>query len=279
MTPVIEARLQGLPGRFDKRRAVLDECDADVVRTCSHRDALFQILVEQRIVPVSGPLNREGCHRLPIDEQNQLVRTRFSQARDIPAQIARKPDLDVVVAVLRERVGHRRAAARADRQTGHMIFLRQIGRQPNGVGLQRRLCAADRETADFLRGRNVAVQERRRKIADRDVVEAVSAVIRWQQRRGVDVERQQVSDGVLIFGSIQATERLRATGVRFGGGSRIELSLQPCQQRATIVLRRLRHAGRGHGARVHLAHHLLPDFRLRTRVGKVDPVQRSDPQS
>ena len=164
-------------------------------------------------------------------------------------------------------------AARAQGQAGQMIFLREVGRQANDVALERRLRAADRQAADFLRGRDVAVQERRRQVADRDVVEAVTAVIGWQERGGVDVESQQISDGVLIFGPIQAAERVGAAGIRFGGGRRIERCFQPCQQRAPVVLGRLRHVGRRHGARVHLAHHLFPDFGFSTGVGDVDPVQ------
>ena len=59
-----------------------------------------------------------------------------------------------------------------------------------------RLGASDREAADLLRGRHVAIQQRRREIADRHVVEAVAGFVGRQQRRGVDVEREQIADGV-----------------------------------------------------------------------------------
>ena len=273
MAPVVEMRLQRLPGRFEQRRAILDECDADLVRACTHGDARFQILVQHRGVGAGGLLDREVRDRLPVDQHHQLVRTRLSQPADVSFQIAREPDLDLVLAVLDERVGHRHPAARAQGQAGQMIFLREVGRQANDVALERRLRAADRQAADFLRGRDVAVQERRRQVADRHVVEAVTAVIGWQERGGVDVESQQVSDGVLILGPIQAAERVRAAGIRSGGGRRIERCFQPCQQRAPVVLGRLWHVGRRHGARVHLAHHLFPDFGVSTGVVDVDPVQ------
>ena len=259
--------------RFEQRRAILDECDADLVRARTHGDARFQILVQHRGVGAGGLLDREVRDRLPVDEHHQLVRTRLPQPADVSFQIAREPDLDLVLAVLGECVGHRHPAARAQGQAGQMIFLREVGRQANDVALERRLRAADRQAADFLRGRDVAVQERRRQVADRDVVEAVTALIGWQERGGVDVERQQVSDGVLILGPIQAAERVRAAGIRSGGGRRIERCFQPCQQRAPVVLGRLRHVGRRHGARVHLAHHLFPDFGVSTGVGDVEPVQ------
>ncbi len=86
-----------------------------------------------------------------------------------------------------------------------MLFLREIRWQPDHVGLRGCLRAADRQPADLLRGRDVPVQERRGQVADGDVVEAVTAVIRWQKRRGVDVEGQKVSDGVLILRPIETT--------------------------------------------------------------------------
>src|SRR5207249_4087408 len=133
---------------------------------------------------------------------------------------------------------------------GQLIFLREVGGQANDLALERRLRAAGRQAADFLRRRDVAVQERRRQVAERDVVEAVTAVIGWQKRGGVDVESQEVPDGVLILGPIQAAERVRAARIRSGGGRRIERCLQPGEQRAPVVLGRLWHVERRHGARV-----------------------------
>src|SRR4029077_14536503 len=110
----------------------------------------------------------------------------------------------------------------ADGQAGQMIFLREVGRQPNDVALERRLRAADRQPADSLRGRDIAIEQGRRQVADRYVVEAMNAVIGWQERGGVDVESQQVSDGVLILGPIEAAQRVRAAGIRSGGGRCVE---------------------------------------------------------
>jgi len=42
----------------------------------------------------------------------------------------------------------------------------------------------------------------------------MTALIGWQKRGGVDVERQQVPDRVLILGSIQASQRFCATGIQ-----------------------------------------------------------------
>ena len=42
--------------------------------------------------------------------------------------------------------------------------------------------------------------------------------------------------GVLILGSIQASQRFGATRIRLGGRRRIERCFQPCQHREPIVL-------------------------------------------
>ena len=43
-----------------------------------------------------------------------------------------------------------------------------------------------------------------------------------QQRGDVDVEGEQVADGVLVFGAIEAAEGVGAAGVGIGGGGAIE---------------------------------------------------------
>ena len=46
-----------------------------------------------------------------------------------------------------------------------------------------------------------------------------------QQRGGVDVESEQVADGVAVFGAIQAMQG-RAAGVGLGGGGAVERGFQ-----------------------------------------------------
>ena len=66
----------------------------------------------------------------------------------------------------------------------------------------------------FSRRRDVAVQQRRREIADRHVVEAVARFVGGSSDGDVDVERQQIANGVLVFGAGQAAERVGAARVR-----------------------------------------------------------------
>ena len=186
----------------------------------------------------------------------------------------REVDLDLVLSVLNERVMNRNPTTRADRESRYMLLLRDVGRDANDVALQRGLRAPDRQPADLLRSRDVSVQQSRGKIAQRDVVEAVTAFIGRQERCGVDVEEKQVSDSVLILGTIETPQRVRAARIRFRGGGFVERRFQPRKQGSAVFDRRLRHVGRRHGARAKLTNDLLPDLASCTRTGDVGFVQR-----
>ena len=82
----------------------------------------------------------------------------------------------------------------------------------------------------------------------------------------IDLERKQIADSVAIFRPIEAVNRCAAR-IRFPCAGTIERGFEPCQYREAIGISGLRHVGRRHDARVHLAHHPLPEFGLRTRPG------------
>ncbi len=153
------------------------------MRSSRHADTNLQVLVEKRIVAILGPLDRQRPDRHPVEQKLDLVRLRVPQALDVPGIAAREQDLDVVLAVLHERVTRRNPATRADREAGYMVFLRDVRRDANDVALQGRLGGANRQPADLLRSGDVSVQQRRGQVADRDVVEAVTAFIGGQERR------------------------------------------------------------------------------------------------
>ena len=230
--------------------------------------------VGKLVVAALGPLDRERRHRQPVKQQLHRVQVPASQSADVAGTVARQPDLDVVLAVLRERIGGRQAPACPDRQTGDMFFLRRVGRHANDVALQRRLRAAHRQPADLLRRGNVAIEQRRGQVADVDVVEAVARFVGRQQRPGVDVERQQIPDGVLILGAVEAPQRLGAARIRRRRGRLVERRLQPRRQRAAVSGRRLRPRRRRHRAGAQLAHRLFPGFGALVHVGDIEPLQR-----
>src|SRR5262245_30201889 len=104
MPPVIETRYRWLPQRVDERRTFLHEGHTHGMRASGYGEAHLQISVGPRVVAVRGSLNGERLDRLPVDEHQQLVRPALAQTADDAFQIARQHDLDVVVAVLSERM-------------------------------------------------------------------------------------------------------------------------------------------------------------------------------
>ena len=185
MTPLVEVRLEGLARRLEERRGILEKRDAHVMRTGRHGHTNLEVFVEKRIVAIGGLLDRQRPDGRPV-EQQRAARAIPGPLKPLDAPRNRSRASQIWMshfAIVRERVRRRHPAARADREPGHMILLREIGRQPDDVGLQGRLRAADRQPADLLRGRDVSVQQRRGQVADRDVVEAVTAVIGGQERR------------------------------------------------------------------------------------------------
>src|SRR5262249_61713111 len=111
-----------------------------------------------------------------------------------------QPDLHVVFAVLREGVRDQDAAARPQRQPLDVAFLGLIRRGPKGVAVGGQRLTPEGQPAGFLRRRDVTFQERRREAAQGGAVEAVVGLVGRQQRRGVHVQRQEVTDGVLVLG-------------------------------------------------------------------------------
>ena len=220
--------------RFHQRRAVVDEGHGDVVRAGGERDPHLEILVQGGVV-VDDLLNREGRHQLAVHQHDHFVLAApLTQSTDVPVQIAREPHLNLVLAIPRERVRDRHSAARAKRKPGDVRFLRAIGRQPNRIGLQRRLNAANREAAYFLRSGDVAIEKRRGEVTDGHVVETMTALVGRQQRVDVDVERQEIADSVAIFRSIEAAQRLGPAGVWLFRRGGIERAFEPRHQRLPI---------------------------------------------
>ena len=169
---------------------------------------------------------------------------------------------------------HGRAAARAERQVlAHAVVLRQQ-REPRGahrVGLDGRV--AHRQPADPARRRQVALQQPRRHGQDVGVVvEAVGEVVARQQRRGVDLQIEQVADRVGVLQPVEAMDG-RPAGIRPLGRGAVEGGLQPRRERAVGLGGGPRAARRRHGLRPQLAEDLLPDLRVRADALRVDAVE------
>jgi len=150
------------------------------------RQPRLQVFVDVRVVlPAGRRLDRERLNVLAVDQHLEVVR--LVQALDHLVAVTGEANLDVVVAVARERVADQRAPARAQRQAFDVLLLRNVGLDANRVAARRPQRGADGEAADLLRGRYVAVEQGRGEVGERDVVEPVTGLVRREERRRVDV--------------------------------------------------------------------------------------------
>ena len=124
----------------------------------------------------------------------------FLDSSDQPAE-------QLVLAVGGEHVPNDPAAAGAERQAVDVASLREV--TVDRVFRRRRLDLriANGERADPLRGGDIAVEQKWRcRQRGGDVVEAEVAAVVWQQRRDIDVERQQIADRIAILDAVEAMD-------------------------------------------------------------------------
>ena len=268
------------------------ERDADVVRTGRDGNADFEprvgrvhVLFECRIAlgvanpalrhrPASGfSTDREPLDQRAIDPAVDLMRLPHPQ--DVAVQLPFQPDFDLVVAAEWKVITDRGAALRSERQVvAHAPVLHE---QPRDVEiLYHRLDAhADREPADLARGADVAVEEgRRHRQHARHVLEAfLIRLVGPEHRRRVDLEREQIADGVHIFAAVQSMDR-DAARVRMARGGLVERFLERRDHRLVGRPVGTRRTGRRHLAGAQLADDFLPGFgRLVHTVG-INPFER-----
>ena len=88
-------------------------------------------------------------------------------------------------------------------------------------------------------------------------------VVRGQERvYVVDFERQQIADGIGVFGAVEAMKRFGSAGIRIGGRESIDLGFEPSGKGVVGLMRWTRLADRWHRSRAKLSDDLLPDFGL-----------------
>ena len=114
-----------------------------------------------------------------------------------------------------------------------MLFLRQVRRKLERIAAGRARGAANRQAADLLRRGQISLEQGRREVADRDVIEAVARLVARQQRGDIDIDGQQVADGVLIFGAVEAAEGVGAAWVGMGGGGADRARFRACETSAS----------------------------------------------
>ncbi len=237
--------------------------------SCRDGHADLQLLIDRRVLGLAlRRLHREQLHARLVHEQLEIVRLR--QSFDVLVAIAHQPNLNLVLAVHREHVLDDRSAAGADRQPLEMLLLREIRRDPDRLAAGRSAGASHGDAADFFSRRDVAVEQRRREIADRHVVEAVARFVGGQERRHIDFQRQQIANRVLILGPRESPEGRGAARVRRRGRPAIERRLEKRRsrdrrsRRRAVPSRRAASGGRAASGRL---------FPTRPDVEQSDPAR------
>ena len=98
-------------------------------------------------------------------------------------------------------------------------------------------------------------------------------VVAWEQRRRVDVETQQITNGVLILGAIEPMERFGSSRIRMGNRKSIDLGFEPSGKRFVGVMRWARSTGRRHGPGAQLGDDLLPYLGVLPDRGRVETLE------
>ena len=165
------------------------------------------------------------------------------------------------------------AAARSERQrVADARALIAVGRDEEGLRRGHPPRPAERRLRDPCGGAQVALGECRRQGQRIGVVvEAVRRVVGGQQRR-IDVDREQVADGIAVLRAVQAMQGGPA-GVGAVQRGAVQRGLQPRHHGVVGRGVRARPSGRGHRAGPELADHRFPDLRVLARPGHVEDVE------
>src|SRR5581483_11243697 len=102
---------------------------------------------------------------------------------------------------------------------------------------------------------------------------SIAAVISRQQRRRIDVQREQVANGVLVFRAVEPMERFRSTGVRVISRGTIQRALEPGDEPVVGFGVWAWSAARRHQAGAKLSNDLFPRFSVAANVRQVEGIK------
>jgi len=264
--------------RLGERAAA--ERDADLVRTGRRREAdlleprvdLFHHAALDLVVRAHVFLAADDrlVDRLTVHDDDDMVLELHVVAPDMGRHIG---DVDLVLAVGREVVLDDQAAARAERQALHVRLLK-AGSRVIRLAAGPHVGPPDRLHGDHARRADVLLDERRRDLQPaRNVVEVLDDLVERQERRRVDVDREQVADRVLVFLAVQPVRRNRFRPALVGRGL-IERALEPRDQARELLLARARRLRGRHQPAAELAHGRLEDLGVIGDLVAGDPVER-----
>ena len=170
---------------------------------------------------------------------------------------------------------YRQASTRAERQiVADTAVLLQVLVDDEDLRGRRSRRITHRQTADLPGRRQVPFGQHRRHRQDiRDVVEPVAGVVGRQQRLAVDLESEEITDGVGVLGPVQPVDSRTPSRVRVGHGDRIERPLEPGGDTFVLGVVRTRPAGWRHRPCPQLADHVLPELDLGTVLANLIEIQ------
>ena len=184
-------------------------------------------------------------------------------------------DLEHVIAVGREVVHDRDAAACAHRRAFDVPHLRHVATELVGDRGGRRVAVAHREAADLAGRAQVPFHERRRhRLNVGHVVEAVTDRVGRQERVHVGIDGEQVVHRARVLRAIQSLER-SAAGIRMKRRCLIDFCLERRGKRRQRRDRRtILHRRRRHHAGAQLPDHLLGDVGRLRDFRRIEVLER-----
>ncbi len=111
-------------------------------------------------------------------------------------------------------------------------------------------------------------QHRRKREHVADVVEAVAGIVGGELGAGLDVERQQVANGVAVFGAIQAVNGGTA-GIRMRRGGVVEFAAEPLGESERNLRLRVWQPGGRHLPGIYFTKNLFPGGGVFADVGGI----------
>ena len=117
---------------------------------------------------------------------------------------------------------------------------------------------ADRDAADLLGRRHVTLQQHRREIAHRDVVEAVTGFVAGEHVADIDLQSEKIADRIAVFRPVEPAKGRGSPRIRPLRGEAVEPGCNSGDQEVVSRLVRPRQSRWRHLAAAQLSNNLLP---------------------
>ncbi len=220
--------------------------------------------------PILVPI--EQLDSLAVEQEFQFLAGDLAERVGVAhVAFADGSDLYGVLAIGGELMLHDHAAAGTEGHAFNVIVLRGI------LGdVIRRLGSggyiADRKTADFTGSGGVPLQQGgRERQGTGDIVKAARRIVRRQILAGIDIDGQQIANGVLIFGAVQAVQTGRG---QVGDGVLVKLVFEVNDGSFEGGGLGAGHTGGRHHPGTNFMHHPFPFLGVLLHMGDVEGVER-----